>query len=178
MRYIQKAVMGFDELGDKEKAIARIELQSVHGYVFEKEAMASLEALANHFSAKLSDWEVDWAGNGSDNFSHAHFDTGYMEHSEKELEQLIDELGSYNPETLMGVGECVLTGVCHDEDAIDGLRRAWHSGVRDVGHLLQAGFRSWLKACQADYENFYEDKNLAEYCNANEYEFYANGEIY
>ncbi len=56
-----------------------------------------------------------------------------------------------------------LTGVCWDADIIEGLR---------TGHPEKV-----LKALHSDTEYQYSDEGLVEMCEANEYEFYENGEV-
>ena len=68
-------------------------------------------------------------------------------HDAGEIRVMLKKLGTYNRRTLKGNGNCVLTGVCYDEDCIDGFRfafiRKWVE--RDINALLQAAFDSFLK---------------------------------
>ncbi len=64
-----------------------------------------------------------------------------------------------------------------DEGAIDGFRIAFHAGERDLGELMMAAFRSWLKEAQSDCEWQYKDEAFGEMCDANDYEFYESGEL-
>lgn len=60
--------------------------------------------------------------------------------------------------------DCPLTGVCWDIDLIDGLKEGNTSKVLDSLHL--------------DTEYTYSDEGLQDFCEANEYEFTEDGEIY
>lgn len=167
----------FAELSEEAKDRARQWYQCAgYAYVWADDALNSLKEFAEHFGAKLSRYEID-LGNGS--YSSATFTTPDDDPTPEELAERLAELGTYNPETLRGDGECKLTGFCHDESAIDGFRIAFmRDGERDLDKLLQAGFRTWLAACHADYDDFYSDETFAEHCEANDYEFTEDGEFY
>ena len=168
----------FRELSPAAKDRARqwYQCQGDGGYNWSAEALDSLKALAQHFGAKLSRYEIDW---GNNTHSAARFDVPDEDPTREELAEQLAELGTYNAETLRGDGECKLTGYCHDEDAIDGFRLAFlREGQSDLNKLLQAGFRSWLAACHADYDDFYSDEQFAEHCEANDYEFTEDGGFY
>lgn len=132
--------------------------------------MSSLNTLAYHFGGVVSDYSIDWFGG-----SHSYAKFRMPELDKAEIAARLAELGSYNPETLKGDGECKLTGFCADDDAIDGFRIAFAEGEADLEKLMQAAFDSWLKAAQADCEDQYSDEQFGETCDANEYEFYENG---
>lgn len=173
MRIKEVKVYQFSELSDTAKGRAKDDFAADMGYSWSAEWLASLKSLAEHFDAKLSNWSIDWFAG-----SHSSADFALPDDmSEEEIGERIGRLGTYNAETLSGNGDCVLTGFCMDEDAIDGLRIAWHEGERSLDSLLQAAFRSLLKAAQADCEDQYSDERFAEMCNANDYEFYENGEL-
>jgi hypothetical protein len=165
-------VYKFSELSEQAKERAKQNYASHVGYSWSQEAMDSLVALANHFDGKLSNWQIDWFNSS---YSSAKFEMPEL--SEKEIRAKLKELGSYNKRTGKGHGDCVLTGYCADENAIDGFRLAFRKGERDMNELMQAAFDSWLKAAQADCEDFYSDEQFADHCEANNYEFYENGKI-
>jgi hypothetical protein len=171
MRRKTITVYNFGELSKEAKDNARNEYFS--DYNWSKEAKESLTALAKHFSCTIKNYSCCWDNSGH---SYCKFNTD-GEFTEEELKELIEALGEYSKESLRGNGECKLTGFGSDEDAIDGLRKAYLEGERDLEKLLQAGFRSWLKACQEDYENQLSDESIAETCEANDYEFNENGKI-
>lgn len=174
MRTATIQVYKFEELSQKAKDAARAEFMS-WGYSWQKEAFDSLKELIARFGAKLDNWQIDYF---ACSHSSIKIDADACEYEEDELRAIIDGLGSYNPETLKGLGDCVLTGYCMDEAAIDGVRAAYFAGVRSVDKLLQAGFDSWLKSCQADCESQFTDEYLKDHCEANEYEFTESGELF
>lgn len=96
---------------------------------------------------------------------------------ESDIADRLAKLGTFDPITLRGHGKCLLTGYCGDENAIDGFRKAWLGGERDLNKLMQAAFREWLEDGQADCEAQYEDENFSEHCEANEYEFTEEGKL-
>jgi hypothetical protein len=169
-------ILTFEELSPKAKERAIQDAQIAMGYPHADEAFASLKALAKHFNGKLVNYNIDWF-DGS--YSSAKFDMpDEMTVDDAEwLQERIDALGSFNPETLKGLGDCVLTGFCLDEDAIDGVRAAYKGGERDLNALMQAGFKTWLKGAQDDCKGQYEEEQFAETCEANDYEFLESGKM-
>lgn len=166
-------VYSFSELSEKAKQHAK-DHAARHGYAFAEDALASLKALAEHFGGSLSNWDVDFFNNSH---SFAHF--GMPEMEPEEIANQLDALGTFNPETLKGHGDCVLTGYCADEDAIDGLRIAFlRDGERDLSKLMQAAFSSWLKAAQSDCEDQFSDETFSKHCDANEYQFCEDGSTF
>jgi hypothetical protein len=165
-------VYTYSELSEKARDAARQDFAASEGYSWADDAMASIQALAKHFGGTMRNWSIDWFNSS---YSSAEFSMPSLD--ESEIEELLGELGEYNPETLKGLGDCKLTGFCADEDAIDGFRQAWHDGERDLDGLMQSAFDSWLKAAQADCESYYSDEQFAEMCEANGYEFYENGDL-
>ena len=141
--------------------------------------MASLKALAEHFGGRLVDWSIDWSGSS---YSCATFDMPENEYGgdaewHNEIAGKLLMLGSYNAETLKGLGDCKLTGACFDESAIDGFRQAWFAGETDLDKLIQAAFASWLADCQADFADQQTPDQFSETCEANGYEFDENGKL-
>ncbi len=170
MRTIQQAIYKFEELGTLAKEKAKTDYFSACGYCHEDEANASLEALAQHFGGHIDRQEVDYWGASFCSFNMPELTT-------KEIKERLGKLGSYNKRTGQGTGECVLTGVCFDEDAIDGFRLAWRGGERDLDRLMYAAFKSWLKSIQADVEYQNTDEAFQENSEANGYEYYEHGEL-
>lgn len=172
MRTIEKTVYKFSELSGAARDNARQQAMIDIGYSWSEEAIDSIKALARYFDGKVKDYELDWFNSS---YSQMSFDMGWIE--EKEVLKRLKSLGAYDKKTLKGSGECKLTGVCHDEDAIDGFRIAWFKGERDLNKLMQAAFDSWLKAAQADCESQYKDDQMSENSEVNGYEYYENGEM-
>jgi hypothetical protein len=142
------------------------------GFRSDHEAMKSITALAEHFDGKIDDWSIDWTG-GS--YSRMTFDMPEL--SGREIKRRLQSLGRYNRRTGRGIGDCKLTGWCWDESCIDGFRKAFRGGERDVNKLMEAAFRELLKDTENEYEGSFEDANFAEWMDGNEYEFYENGEL-
>jgi len=183
MREVTTKVCRYDELSDAAKEQARQDYAGTVGYLSGDEALDSIKKLAEHFGGRVTNYDIDWSGCCS--HSSMEFDLP-DDMDAKEIESRLSKLGTFNPETLKGHGcwrmqkTCELTGVCYDEDAIDGFRKAWHEGERDLHKLMEAAFRSLLKQCHSEYECFYsdEDEAFAEHCEANDYEFYESGKPY
>lgn len=177
-------VYSFKELSDAAKDRARIDYETNWGganWDRDGEYMAALKALAEHFGARLSDWSIDWSGGAAP--SSVEFEAPTQEDSglsktawEKHLREKLQALGSYNRRTLKGNGDCKLTGMCYDENAIDGFRWAFYrEGERDLNALLQAAYDSWIKAAHEDYAYDFGNEGLAENFDANGYEFDEEG---
>jgi hypothetical protein len=164
----------FPELSSRAKERVKAEHANVWGYSWSNEAMESLKALAKHFGGEMTDWSVDYFGGPSS----VTFRMPECDDDALVLGAKIMELGSFNPDTLKGHGDCKLTGVCFDEDAIDGMRRAFVvDGERDLDKLMQAAFRTWIKSVHSDCEYQYSDEAFGETCDANEYWFDASGHM-
>lgn len=171
MRTIEIKVYEFCELSEEAKDVARSDYRERFSeYPFAADAFKSLKALAAHFGGKVSDYSVDFGG-----YSHSWVSFKMPEMEEHEIKDALFRLGSFNPATFLGCGDCVLTGYCADEDAIDGLRKAWFQGERDLEKLMQAAFSSWLKACQGDYVALFEDEDIDERIESNGLEFTGDG---
>lgn len=171
---IHLTVYSFSELSPAGKETAKSNHKATCGYAWENEKLESIKALAEYFGARMIDWSVHF-----DNISQSFAKFYYNEAAQDYILERLNRLGDFNPETLKGKGDNVLTGYCGDENAIDGFRIAWYkNGERDLGKLLQIGFKSWLEAAQEDYQDQYSDEQFGEFCEANEYFFLENGEMY
>ncbi len=165
-------VYTFAELSPAAKERAKSRYLSLHGFSWSDDYLASLRALAAHFGGKLKTYSIDW-------FNSSYSDAGFEmpdEMEETEIAARLAKLGTFDEATLKGKGDCVLTGFCADEAAIDGFRIEWSEGTRDLGKLMQAAFRSWLKEGQDDCEGEYKDDAFAEHCDLNGYEFTESGD--
>lgn len=158
----------FSELSPKAKARAKYDHAEAFGFSLADDYLESLKVLAGHFNGKLADYSV------SPSYSFATFDMP-EDMSEDGIAAKMAELGTFNAETFKGNGDCVLTGFCADESAIDGFRAAWSKGERDLSRLMGAAFRSWLKDALADYAGQMEDDAFAETCEANGWLFLESG---
>ncbi len=164
----------FDELSDeaKDKAIEQFMIND--DFPQGQEALDSIKALAAHFGGKMYDWNIDWANSS---YSDAKFDMP-EDMDPKDIYAKLKALGTFNRRTLRGHGDCALTGVCYDETAIDGFRWAWYrEKERDLNVLMQAAFRSWLKAIHEEFDYQHTHEAFRETCEANDYEFTEDGEM-
>ena len=161
----------FNELSDKAKARA-VEDYCASGepYHFDGENMASIKALAKHFGGRIKDYSIDWLGTS---YSSMEFEMPEMD--AEEIRQRLNQLGTFNPDTLKGHGDCKLTGYCADEAAIDGLRKSFAAGEHDLDKLMQAAFQTWLKDAQSDAEHQFSLEGYAEQAEVNNFEFTENG---
>lgn len=172
-------VYPFSELADAAKERATEQARVNMGYSWEREAWASMEALAAHFGAKIEDYSFDYFDGCGPSRLGFQFTDGEGVEALKPAEILrrLKKLGTYNKRTGRGNGDCVLTGYCQDESAIDGFRLAWRAGERDLSKLLRAAFRSWLKECQSDAEYQYGE-GFAETSDANGWKYTEDGKLW
>jgi hypothetical protein len=172
MRTEQVAIYKFSELDEDAQQLAMDKYAEHSGYLWQDEAFDSISALAEHFNSNISDYSIDYFDSCHSSMT---FDVADMD--EDEIAERLNKLGTYDAGTLRGHGDCLLTGYCMDEDAIDGFRKAWHNGERDLGELLQVAFDNWIKSAQADCRDFYSVQQFAEHADANGYEYYECGRM-
>lgn len=172
MKTKQISIYQFSELSDHAKQLAKDKFACDEGYCWSAEMLDSIKALAAHFSGRVKDYQLDWFDSMPSSMD---FDMPDMEPAE--IESRLSKLGTFNPETLRGNGDCKLTGYCGDEDAIDAFRKAWNKGEHDLTALMDAAYETWIKAAQADCASQYTDEQFGEFCDSNNYEFYEDGEM-
>lgn len=163
----------FSELSESAKQRAKDEHANLFGYAWADDSLMSIQALAKYFGGKLSDYSIDYF-----NASYSSLSFKMPEMEAEAIEAGLSQLGSFDPETLKGLGDCVLTGFCMDESAIDGFRAAWNDGERDLEKLMEAAGESWLEAVHDDCADQYSDATFEDFCEANDYEFLENGTFY
>jgi hypothetical protein len=175
MRTIEKNIYKFSELSEeaKEKAISKY--MENESYFWGDEAIRSLEEFINHFCGKLNDYGIYWLEPYRNNIR---FELSEGKFTDGELRQVIESMGSYDPKTLKGNGDCKFTGYIMDEALTDGARKAYFNGERDIRELIEAGIKEWQRATQADAEYQYSSAHFTELCEANGYEFYENGTLF
>jgi hypothetical protein len=69
--------------------------------------------------------------------------------------------------------DCPLTGVCYDHDIIDHLSE-YNMTAKGLNYALGI----YIESIHSEYESMFEDGYLEDYCEANEYEFTEDGEIF
>jgi hypothetical protein len=167
-----RTIYQFEELNDSAKEKARNGYLEGFEYFHGDDALDSIKALAEHFNGRLYDWNVDYssAARSSLKFS-------MPEMSAFEIRCKLGQLGKCNPQTGKGIGECKLTGMCFDEDCIDGFRDAWRNGERDLTELMRSAGESLLHAIECDYDYQTSNEAVDESIIINEYDFDEFGNI-
>ena len=177
MRTIKLKLYSFDELSKEAKQKALENYVHSAEYFWGDDAIKSLEGFCKHFECSLKKYSIDWLEGYRNEYSF--YIPEHMRNlSEEEMGEYIESMGSYDKETLKGTGECKFTGYCADEDAADGARKAYFEGERNIDEILGTGFESWYSACKSDFEYQLTEEYYSEHCEANEYEFYENGEMH
>ena len=177
METITIKTYSFDELSEEAKEKALLNYACDTSYFWGGDAINSIETLAEKFNSKLSGYSIDWLEKYRSSWD---FDVPYYmdDLTEDELKDIIDSLGKYDKDTLKGYGECLLTGYCADEDAIDGLRKAYFNGERDINELLMSAMDSLYDACNSDYEYQLSEEGYSEHCGINNYQFLEDGSLF
>lgn len=76
-------------------------------------------------------------------------------------------------EVLIENKDCPLTGVCYDHDFLDHLNKDNLNG-----DTLKMAGEYFIDSIHNEYKSMLSDEYLADHCEANNYEFTDNGEIY
>lgn len=155
-------VYRFSELSREAKDKVKEESGKLWGYSWGLEALSTMRELAHHFDAKIFNFSVDWFGISP---SYMRFDTPNLQ--KEEIKSKLSELEEES-----------LTGVFTDGEAIDGFRKAFNSGESDLANLMQAAFKSLLKACQDDCEYQHSDDGFSETSDASDYWYFSNGNLF
>lgn len=147
----------YDELSDDAKERVKKWLNSA-GHNWSDDSLASLEAFAAQFGAKVTDWECGpWSSaNISTNASPANF-RGFTLARARALPDFP-------------------TGYCMDYT----LREVFIKEFERTGNAFGAfneAMDAGIKEARADWEYQYDDEAMREACEANGYEFTADGRI-
>jgi hypothetical protein len=174
MKTIQVNLYQFSELSDKAKETALQNFINSSEFFWGDDWIKSIEGLMEHFNSSFDNYSIDWLEGYRNSFKISIPD--YMNNITKdELKGYIKSMGSYNKETLRGNGDCKFTGYCGDEDAADGVRKAYFAGERDLHELLMAGYNSWYEAANKDAEFEQTMEFFADHTEANDYDFLEDG---
>jgi hypothetical protein len=175
MKTIEIQLFKFDELSDEAKQTALENNANEAEYFWGYDAIKSLQKVAEHFKCSLKHYSIDWINSYRNEIS---FDCNYVEFSNEDLKTQILSMGDYDKKTLKGLGECKFTGYQADESVCDGIRIAYFNGERDLKELLMSGYESWYDDCKTDYEYQLSEEGYSEHCEANDYDFTEDGEMY
>lgn len=115
-------VFKFSELSEDGKEHAKENDRSNCGYSWRGEALKSIKALTEHFGGKVVDYSVDWFGG-----SYSSMKFGMPDMEREEIIERLGQLGTFDPESLRGHGDCKLTGFCHESESIK-IAAQWLSG--------------------------------------------------
>jgi len=162
MRTITKTVYQYSELDEETKEKARTEYMQNEEFFGGQDAINSLTECLSRFNCHLNDYQIDFLEpyRNSVSIDYAELPT------KKEMLQAIKDCEEMKP-----------TGYCSDYNFAQGVKREYRGGERDMRELMLAGMRAWECAVQDDAEHQYTDEYFADFAEANEYEFYANGEL-
>ena len=173
MRTITKEykVYRFSELSEEAKRQAIEDYNADMPFHWSDEAMGSLKAGIKHFGCSLNDWSIDYLEPHRNRYTidYSRYD------KEEDLLEDIEGMGSYNPETLKGLGDCKFTGHYTDENFCDGVRKKYFDGERDIKELILAGIQEWETAVRIDAEYQYTEEFMNDTSEINDWEYTEDG---
>ena len=172
----------FDELSDRAKDNA-IESMGANDMEHERfEIRKTIQAFEEHMNVTL-DWEIDYTDSMPTKPTRASV-PWYLEDADdpeniESLKDAVESLGSYDPETLKGYGDCVLTGVIYDEEIADGARYAFYrEGSTDRAYVAKRGMDFLEKTIHQEYAYKSSYEHASELADANDYWFTENGRLW
>lgn len=175
MRTLEIQVYKFSELSEDAQRKAA-EKNASGEYSWSHEAIESVKMFVKYFNSEIRNYSFDFLEPYRNSFT-INIPEYMEELTEKELEDYIMGMGSYDKDTLKGHGDCKFTGYCMDEELADGARAAYFKGERDVKELIIEGISQWEIAVRSDYEYQFSVEYMADIAEANEWEFTEDGEI-
>ena len=142
-----------------------------------------LKAFEEHMNVKFLQWEIDPTDSVPVNTVQVNVPWYFEDEEDEEniasLRNAIESLGSYDSVTLKGYGDCVLTGVCYDEDMADGARYAfYHDGERDRKTVAMNAFHFLEAAIHNEYRECVTEEYASEFAEMNGYQFTQDGELW
>ena len=197
MRTITKtyAIFPLAELSATARETAYTEWLRTFEYSWSGDNRNTLDAFESIFNIKVTDW-------GYDTCRYSYRFTSHYSGEEEELNgiRLLKYLVNnywhilFKPRTYYLKGNfkkqrksrvfkessCVLTGYCADEDILKPIYDFLKSPDTDTTlyDLMDKCLDNFFKSCRDDMEYQCSEESFEESCEANEYEFFENGEMY
>lgn len=179
MRTIETTLYRFDELSDSAKDRARENFRR-SGYLDDidqwnwQEASASRKAFLDEFRADLR------SGHYQSESVHVSPKYDQVDGAIGEISyvRLWKYLQANHADCISKIGHCQFTGVCWDENLLDGIAEFMRKPYRtDFESLLYSCCEDLRNAVENESEYQYSDEAIDESIRANEYEFTNQGEI-
>lgn len=176
-------VYRFEELTEDAKLNA-IDSMGLRDFDHEwSEIRATMKAFEEHLNVRFRGWEIDPSNSTPTRMVKVEV-PWYFEDSEDEenienLRDAIERLGSYDAETLVGNGDCVLTGVFWDEEMADGARYEFYrQGITERASVAKMAFTYLESAIHREYEDRTSEETAQEIADASDYWFTEDGEVW
>ena len=139
------------------------------------EGLESLKGFSNYFSTSL-DYSISIVSDRGEYISTVIDDIAISELSGARLFKYLTN--NYDLDKLLS-GNCPFTGMVYDETLLDDIRGFIRKpDDRDFQELINNCTHKLLSAIHDEGEYIYSDEGLHDLCQANEYEFTADGHIY
>lgn len=177
METVELTLYRFDELTDKAKENAIADMDITIDW-FEVEN--TLKAFEEHMCVRYTNWEIDPTNSMPTKPVSVEVPWYFEDSNDSEnidsLRDAIERLGSYDPDTKEGYGDCVLTSAFWDEEISDGARKAFLiDGVTDRKEVARKAFEHLERAVQSVYADMTSEWYIAEVADMNDWRFTDNG---
>jgi hypothetical protein len=187
MKTIEINLYSFNELSDKAKENAMNNHLNSFEYHFASEAMETIKRGLDHFNFELSNYSLDWQ-NANNSYFRLKNNNTYSEYSELSGPRLFKLINNQFEQTYYKYskkyvsifnGNCPFTGVCFDESFIDPIRKFMQRPDNTTfAELMEDCVYSVLRDTEKDIEYHLSEEAYEEECEANEYTFTEDGELY
>lgn len=171
MREVTTKIYSFHELSKEAQEYAHENFWNRTEYPWHGENTDTMNALTDLFDFSVYDW-------GYDSIMAHHRES----HPEHYYEMTGDNARQWfkKQSAVIYSQDCPLTGYCLDEDALHPIRQFIEQTDRNdsVADVLTECVGELFRAIVADVDYYYSFESFAESCDANEYEFTENGELY
>lgn len=171
MREVTTKIYKFDELSKEAQEYAHENFWMRTEYPWHPEVEDVLRELSDLFSFSVYSWEYDSImAQHNESYSERHYMTS-GDDARQWFKKYKAVINNHN---------CPLTGYYLDECALDPIRQFLEQPDRtdSVADVLTECVGNVFRAAVSDVEYYYSFESFAESCDANEYEFTENGDIY
>lgn len=199
MRQVAINIYKYDELSEMAQSRAYNDFQKTDDYYNGIDNRKTLEAFESIFPIKVSNWEYGYQYFINFNFlddsirdmkgvrlatyiNNNYYDELYKGKYYSTMKYADDGRFVYKSRRsrTMLDNECTLTGYYMDDVILTPVYEFLlnpHDGV-NFKQLMRQCLNAWVKSCDEDYHAYYSVEHFKEMCEANEWEFYADGKMF
>lgn len=184
-RIIEKTVYKFNELSEKAQQNVLDTFRHNQDYPWIYDNKACLDMFVKSFPfVEISNWEYGYRNyidfvitNDLEDLAGVRL-WKWLKNNFHDI--VYTDYGKASPHATKSVFEsCPLTGYCVDDDLLQPLRDFLTRPKQSVTlyTLIQDCLTAWMQACNNDYEYWQSEEAIKDDIDANDYEFYDNGEL-